>query len=100
MEHDKSNIGLLHWLASQAREGNFDRTPALEWRKHRQETQRKQANIAMTELNNLANEIRQLQWLVKMGGETDQMAVEKIEQMKAYYWAKLKSLTVAQQENR
>ncbi len=99
-EVKKSNIGLLHWLASQAREGNFDRTPALEWRKHRQETQRKQANIAMTELNNLANEIRQLQWLMKMGGETDQMTVEKIEQMKAYYWAKLKSLTVAQQENR
>lgn len=99
-EVKKSNIGLLHWLASQARDGNFDRTPALEWRKHRQETQRKQANIAMTELNNLANEIRQLQWLVKMGGETDQRTIAKIEQMKTCYWMKLESFTVAQQGNR
>jgi hypothetical protein len=99
-EVKKSNIGLLHCLASKARDGTFDRSPALEWHKHRQENQLNQANITRTDLNNLANKIKQLPWLVKMGGSTDQIMLEKIEQMKAYYWTKLESFKVAQQENR
>lgn len=88
-EVKKSNIGLLVWLANSARTGAFDRTPALEWRKQQQEQQGKLAKVTVTELNNLANEIKALQAIYKAGGIDNSALLGQIEKMKTDYFEKV-----------
>jgi hypothetical protein len=88
-EVKKSNIGLLVWLANSARTGAFDRTPALEWRKQQQEQQGKLAKVTVTELNNLANEIKALQAIYKAGGIDNPALLGQIEKMKTDYFEKV-----------
>ena len=90
-EVKKSTIGLLVWLANSARSGTFDRTPALEWRKQQQEQQGRQAKVTVTELNNLANEIKALQMIYKAGGIENPASLEVINSKKAAYFQKLEA---------
>jgi hypothetical protein len=80
-------IGMLVHLANKAREGTFDRTPALEWRKAQQSAQAKENAISAVELNNLAVEIKNIQRLHKESGE--EVFFEQAEAMKATYFEKL-----------
>lgn len=80
----KSNIGLLVWMANKAREGTFDCTPALEWRKRQQDAQIKQSRITTVELNNLATEIKEIQRLFKESGQA--MFLQQAEAMKVEYF--------------
>jgi hypothetical protein len=95
----KSNIGLLCWMVREARNGTFDRTPALEWRKGQQQAQAKQETIGVTELNLLANEIRALQAIQKAGGVENPTLAAQVEGMKASYFQKLEAYKEAQVGN-
>ena len=90
-EVKKSNIGLLVWLANSARSGTFDRTPALEWRKQQQDQRGWLTKMAVTELNNLANEIKALQMIYKAGGIENPASLEVINAKKATYFQKLEA---------
>ncbi|MDD5394600.1 MAG: hypothetical protein PHE17_16415 [Thiothrix sp.] len=90
----KSPIGLLVHIANKAREGTFDRTPALEWRKGQQVVQAKQDGITLVELNNLAAEIKETQRLYKASGQ--EVFFKQAEAMKATYFQKLDVYKAAQ----
>jgi hypothetical protein len=90
----KTPIGLLVYMANKAREGEFDRTPALEWRKGKQAIQAKQDGITLVELNNLGLEIKQAQRLHKASGQA--VFFEQAEAMKATYFQKLEVYKAAQ----
>jgi hypothetical protein len=91
----KTPIGLLVYMANKAREGSFDRTPALEWRKGKQSAQAaKQDGITLVELNNLAIEIKAAQRLHKESGQ--EVFIEQAEAMKATYFQKLEAYKAAQ----
>jgi hypothetical protein len=96
MAHEtvKTPIGLLVFMANKARNGTFDHTPALGWRKRQQDTQIQQSRITAVELNNLAIEIKATQRLYKESGQA--IFHQQEEAMKATYFQKLEVYKVAQ----
>jgi hypothetical protein len=90
----KTPIGLLVYMANKAREGTFDRTPALEWRKGQQMAQAKQEGLTLVELNNLAIDIKETQRLHRESGH--EVFFKQAETMKATYFQKLEVYKIAQ----
>ncbi len=91
----KSNIGLLFWLSNEARNGTFDHTPALEWRKRQQAVQLAQTKMAAGELRELDRQIQTLQSFQKLEPEGSGQWVlygRQIETKKTDYYQKLEVL--------